>query len=263
MYPEAFIKPFNWLKCRERGFGDITISGAPEWEIHVENPHGRTHSPRLTEESTTTSSTGTCFICEVQLPAGVPKHYSTRSEVFISGKLLQCQECVWVPGEKSEKLTGDDMLLHLATVHNRLAITRCGICNHFFTQRHTRGQFKTKSSLATCPCPSGEEGLLLPTLSSWHLHATTITALQTLPFPRRLVLNARGDLSTGTPPSPVLSPGDIAEWQGKGHSPGAKSDVATAIRSPPVSDIDEADASSKRAKVILFHLGLGVDGNFL
>ena len=153
-------------------------TGKLTWGMFTER-RTRHGAPRLTPQLPTDSTRSTCFICEGRLPAEAPRHYKTHSEVLASEKLFHCPECSLDLEEKCEYLSGDDMLQHLATVHNHPVIVRCALCNHFSTHRgvttHMRGHLQTESSPVTCPCyamASGEELPLFYTFESWHLHAT-------------------------------------------------------------------------------------------
>ena len=256
--PGAFNEPFNCPECRELGLGDVKILGASDWETHTAEVHGKAHSPKLTENLTTDPTTGTCFVCDGQLPTGAPRHYNTRSEVFTSGKLFRCPECSLGLGETSEYYSGDDMLVHLARVHSLPAIVRCVLCNHFSTQRglatHARGRFKAGSSPATCPCcvvASGEHGALFHTFESWHVHAATSGhhhGLPNVPAPKVVGIKRKRGYAAGYP-SPVLSPGGIDECCGKGDTLEANNDVLAMLPSPPASDVEEPDMPFKRARL--------------
>ncbi len=254
--PGAFNNPFNCPWCRGVGAEDVVISGAFDLETHMERFHGKAHAPKLIEEPTTKSNKSTCFVCEGQFSAGAPRHYNTHSEAFTSGKLVQCQECLLVLGEKSEHLSGDDMLLHRTRVHGHPAIVRCVLCNHFSTERglatHMRGHFK--SSPVTCPCSvaaSEEERPVFHTFESWHLHAAGSSHYHGLPKAPRSG-NAGAKCKRGHAsgyPSPASSPGGMDEWWGKGCIPESKTDVVVSSLSPPASDIEETDGLVKRARL--------------
>ncbi|KAH8696865.1 hypothetical protein GQ44DRAFT_123237 [Phaeosphaeriaceae sp. PMI808] len=168
--------------AREKGKAIPSSIGPLECDFKLDNSQRSTcflclkdlcSRSALTKHHKAVQVPGTCFICEGQLPPGALRHCNTHSEVFTAGRLFQCPECLLALGEKSEYLSGDDMLVHLATVHSLPAIVRCVLCNHFSTKRglsiHTRGHFNAESSLVTCPCciiASRKEGTLFATFES-------------------------------------------------------------------------------------------------
>lgn len=126
----------------------------------MEKVHGKAHVSKLTRDLTKDSTVGR-YLFYLRRPIFLWRFEALTLPSLKSSRLessFSVQSDCWPLGKKSEYLSGDDMVVHLATVHTAFQ-PLCGVsfCNQFSTKRG--------------PVNSQERTLRRPSPRQSHAHA--------------------------------------------------------------------------------------------